>query len=94
MNELYNTIIKELNKLQNKTLKIHRLLNNLSLREVGQKLNISATAVKKYEDNIIIPNSAMLIKFAKIYKVGIPDLLKICKDPLIEFGYWCQNKVN
>lgn len=38
-------------------LKRIRLLRNLSLKEAGELLNMSATAVSKYEKGEIIPNS-------------------------------------
>ena len=43
-------------------LKRARLINNMSLRYVGYRLNISATAVSKYEKGIIIPSSKRLIE--------------------------------
>lgn len=45
-------------------LKRARLIKNMSLREVGYNLNISATAVSKYEKGIIMPDSKRLIEFA------------------------------
>ena len=45
-------------------LKRIRLLKNLSLKEAGNLLNMSATAVSKYEKGEIIPDSKKLILFA------------------------------
>ena len=73
-------------------LKKYRLLNNMSLKKVGELLNVSATAIKKYEDNLIVPNSTRLIEFAKIYNTTIPNLLKIYKEPIIEFNSYRKRK--
>ena len=62
-------------------LKRARLIKNMSLREVGYNLNISATAVSKYEKGIIMPDSKRLIEFANLYQVKVRDLLQSKKLP-------------
>lgn len=59
-----------------KNLKRIRLLKNLSLKEAGNLLNMSAPAVSKYEKGEIHPNSQKLIEFANAYNVKVLDLLK------------------
>lgn len=61
-------------------LKRIRLLKNLSLRESGKLLNMSATAIAKYESGKIIPNSTKIIEFAKAYNVKAIELLKVNKE--------------
>lgn len=66
-------------------LKRVRLLNNLSLREVGNLLNMSAPAISKYEKGEIIPNSQKLIEFANAYNVKTIEFLKIYQVPQMKF---------
>ncbi len=66
-------------------LKRIRLLKNLSLKEAGLLLNMSAPAVSKYEKGEIIPNSQKLIDFADAYNVKVLDLLKSHK--LVEMKF-------
>ena len=68
-----------------KNLKRIRLLNNLSLKEAGEKLNMSAPAIMKYENGDIIPNSEKLIEFANAYDVKVLDLLKTYNTPEMTF---------
>lgn len=67
-------------------LKRIRLLNNLSLKEAGLLLNMSAPAIVKYEKGIIIPNSKKLIEFANAYNVKVIDLLKTYNKPVMKFN--------
>ena len=46
-----------------KNLKRIRLLKNLSLKEAGNLLNMTATAISKYEKGEILPDSKKLIDF-------------------------------
>ena len=64
-----------------KNLKRVRLLKKLSLKNAGELLNMSATAVSKYEKGEIEPNSQKLIEFANAYGVKVLDLLKQYKAP-------------
>ncbi len=69
-----------------KNLKRIRLLKNLSLKEAGLLLNMSAPAVSKYEKGEIHPNSEKLIEFANAYDVNVLDLLKSYKIPEMKFN--------
>lgn len=73
-------------------LKKVRLLKNISLREAGKLLNMSATAVSKYEKGLIIPNSEKIIEFAKVYNVKTIDLLKIYDPPKMKFNSFRKKK--
>lgn len=73
-------------------LKRIRLLKNLSLKEAGDLLNMSATAVSKYEKGEIIPDSKKLILFANAYKVKAIDLLKIYNKPQMKFTSFRKKK--
>ena len=66
-------------------LKRNRLMNNLSLKEAGKKLNMSATAIAKYEKEEIIPDSSKIIQFANAYGVKAAQLIKIYNPPKINF---------
>lgn len=68
-----------------KNLKRIRLLNNMSLKKAGDLLNMSATAIAKYENGIIIPNSKKLIEFSKAYNVKVKDILKVHNAPQMKF---------
>ena len=58
-----------------KNLKKVRLLKNLSLKEAGELLGMSSTAVTKYENGILVPDSQKLISFANAYGVNkCPDM--------------------
>ena len=64
-----------------KNLKKIRLLKNLSLKEAGQLLGMSATAINKYEKGDIIPNSSKVIEFANAYNVNCIDILRVYEEP-------------
>lgn len=69
-----------------KNLKRIRLLKNLSLKDAGLLLNMSAPAVSKYEKGEIHPNSQKLIEFANAYDVKVLDLLKSYDIPEMKFN--------
>ena len=73
-------------------LKRIRLLKNLSLKDAGNILNMSATAVSKYEKGEIIPNSKKLIEFANAYEVKSIDLLKTYNAPKMQFTSFRKKK--
>lgn len=73
-------------------LKRVRLLKNLSLKEAGKLLNMSATAVSKYEKGEIIPDSEKLISFANAYSVKTITLLKGYNAPLMKFTSFRKKK--
>lgn len=75
-----------------RNLKKIRLLKNLSLKEAGKLLNMSSTAISKYEKGDIVPNSSKLIEFANAYKVKTIDLIKVYKTPKMEFTSFRKKK--
>lgn len=75
-----------------KNLKRIRLLKNLSLKEAGVILNMSTTAVSKYEKGEIIPDSKKLINFANAYQVNSTDLLKVYNAPKMKFTSFRKKK--
>ena len=75
-----------------KNLKRIRLLKNLSLKEAGNLLNMSATAVSKYEKGEILPDSQKLIDFANAYGVKSIDLLKVYNVPKMKFTSFRKKK--
>ena len=66
-------------------LKRTRLLKDLSLKQAGNLLNMSATAISKYEKGLIIPDSKKIIEFANAYNVTTVELLKIYNKPSLTF---------
>lgn len=75
-----------------KNLKRVRLLKNLSLRDAGALLNMSAQAVAKYEKGQINPNSQRLIEFAKAYNVKTIEFLKSYDVPKMNFTSFRKRK--
>lgn len=75
-----------------KNLKRIRLLKNLSLKEAGFLLNMSAPAVSKYEKGEILPNSQKIIEFANAYNVKVLDLLKSHNVPEMKFSSFRKRK--
>lgn len=75
-----------------KNLKRIRLLKNLSLKEAGNLLNMSATAISKYEKGEILPDSQKVIAFANAYGVKAIELLKTYKVPEMKFTSFRKKK--
>lgn len=75
-----------------KNLKRIRLLKNLSLKDAGNLLNMSATAVAKYEKGEILPDSKKLIDFANAYNVKSIELLKVYNAPRMQFNSFRKKK--
>lgn len=75
-----------------RNLKINRLLRNLSLKEAGDLLNMSPTAVAKYEKGEIYPDSQKLILFANAYNVKTSTLLKSYDSPIMSFSSFRKKK--
>ena len=73
-------------------LKRIRMIKNLSLKEAGNLLNMSAPAVSKYEKGEIIPNSKKLIEFANAYDVKTIELLKVYDLPQMKFTSFRKRK--
>ena len=73
-------------------LKRVRLLKNISLQSAADLLNMSATAVQKYEKGEIIPDSKKLIEFANIYNIKSIDLLKSYDRPQMKFTSFRKKK--
>ncbi len=75
-----------------RNLKKIRLLKSLSLKEAGNLLNMSPTAVSKYEKGNIVPDSLKLIEFANAYDVKTIDLIKAYKTPKMKFTSFRKKK--
>lgn len=56
-------------------IKKNRLKNNLSTRDLAQKIGVSHTAVNKFEKGILSPNKQMIRKMARIFKVKTQKLI-------------------
>ncbi|MDD5865335.1 MAG: XRE family transcriptional regulator [bacterium] len=75
-----------------KNLKRIRLLKNLSLKDAGNLLNMTATAISKYEKGEILPDSKKLIDFANAYNVKSIELLKVYNAPKMKFTSFRKKK--
>ena len=73
-------------------LKRIRLLKNLSLKQAGNLLNMSATAISKYENGMIVPDSKKLIEFANAYHVKSIDFLNNYDIPEMKFSSFRKRK--
>lgn len=73
-------------------LKRIRLLKSLSLKEAGKLLNMSATAIQKYENGDIIPNSEKIIEFANAYNIKAIEILKYYDKPTLKFTSFRKKK--
>ena len=75
-----------------KNLKRIRLLKNLSLKDAGNLLNMTATAISKYEKGEILPDSKKLIDFANAYNVKSIEILKVYNVPKMKFTSFSKKK--
>lgn len=76
-------------------LKVARMKSNLSMSAAGKLLNISATAIFKYENNTIIASLERLEQFAKIYNTDLEELLDVEESIKIKFtNFKCKNKTS
>ena len=75
-----------------RNLKRIRIIKNLSLKEAGDLLNMSATAVAKYEKGEILPDSKKVIDFANAYNVKSIELLKNYNIPKMKFTSFRKKK--
>lgn len=73
-------------------LKRIRLLKNLSLKEAGSLLDMTATAISKYEKGEILPDSKKIIDFANAYDVKSIELLKVYNTPQMKFTSFRKKK--
>ena len=62
-----------------KKLSGYRKLSGLTQQQLGEKLNLSAQAISKWETDLAEPDLATLRALASIYKVSIDDLLDLEK---------------
>ncbi len=53
----------------------NRLKNNLTTRDLAQKIGVSHTAVNKFEKGLLSPNKQMIRKMARIFKVKTQKLV-------------------
>ena len=68
-----------------RNIKKYRLLAGLSLRDMGDKLNVSHQTIKKYENDEMTPNSARLIDIAKLFGIKTSDLFSTFDIPTLQF---------
>ncbi len=56
-------------------IKYFRKLNNLSCREVAEKIGVSLQAMQRYENEKAEPSISNLIKLAKLFGVSVDTLI-------------------
>jgi Zn-dependent peptidase ImmA (M78 family)/DNA-binding XRE family transcriptional regulator len=77
MLEVYKMIVYNKNckpkgkKMLGNRVKRAREASGFSLRDLGEQIGLSHAAIKKYEDNKVIPSSDILIKLAKALRVRV-----------------------
>lgn len=71
-------------------IKSARLRANLSLRDLSEKVGVSAQAISKYERNLDIPSSSVLIRLSKALDVSLEFLLRPSLVTLTEPAYRCH----
>lgn len=54
----------------------YRILNNLTMKELSEKLGMSISAIQKYENGSVIPKTDIIQKISKILNVPIDKLLE------------------
>lgn len=74
-----------------RNLKKYRLLSGLSMRDMADKLGVSHQTIKKYEDNVMTPNSTRLIELAKLLNVKISDLVNNYSIPNLKYENFRKN---
>lgn len=68
-----------------RNIKKYRMLSGMSLRALANQINVSHETIKKYEDEILVPNSSRLIALAKVLNVNVSDLLNNFAVPQLQF---------
>ncbi len=61
-------------------LRVARARAKVTMRDLGKAISVSAQSIKKYEDNICMPNSKALVKMCAALDVSAEWLL--CGEPL------------
>ena len=56
-------------------IKYYRLKNNLTLRELANRINVTAMALSNYENNKRRPNNSIITKIVKELNIDLNDLL-------------------
>ncbi len=57
-----------------------RLNNGLTMEEVAKAIGINRSDISRYERDMTKPNSEVVVKFAKYYKVTTDYLLGLSKE--------------
>ncbi len=68
-----------------RNLKRIRLLKDLSLKDAGKLLNMSAGTVSKYEKGVLVPDSKKVIEFAIAYNVKAVEIIRSYNVPQMKF---------
>lgn len=69
-----------------------RRKNNLTQKELGNKLNVSDKCISKWENNITMPNLSILIDLADLFDISIDELIgikKVQRNNKIKKGVLC-----
>ena len=66
-----------------KNLKFYRLKNNLSKKELAEKIHVSAMAITNYEDGSRKPNMQILSALADALGVSVSDFLAVRNNELV-----------
>lgn len=58
-----------------KNIKYYRLLNNMTLSSLAEKLGVTSMSISNYENGLRNPDISTLNKMASIFNVGIAKLV-------------------
>jgi transcriptional regulator with XRE-family HTH domain len=65
-------------KLFGDKLRVARALADLSMRDVGRRVGVSANAIAKYESGAMTPQSSVLVALSNLYGVSLDWLMCSC----------------
>lgn len=65
-------------KLFGDKLRVARALADMSMRDVGERVGVSANAIAKYEAGAMTPQSSVLVALAGLYGVSLDWLMCSC----------------
>lgn len=57
------------------SIQYHRLLRNMSIKELADKLNVTSATISRYEHDLRTPSYSTLLKLSEVLGVHILDLL-------------------
>lgn len=69
-----------------------RLAAGLTLRELGEQVGVSHTAIQKYEKGLVTPSSSKLLKLARACGIRTEYFFRTNSVDLVQLEF--RNKIN